>query len=58
MNHSEHSWQKKSRLVLTPKSRYDERKDKDGLTMEKRRKIEDIKDKINYHLEPDPLETD
>ena len=53
---SKNAWMNQDRLVLTPKARYEPRKDKDGLDIEKRKRIEDIKDELAYKKDTDPFE--
>ena len=48
VDHSQFSWMGQgNRMVLSKGGAYEPRRDKDGLTLEQRRKVEEMKDKIN-----------
>ena len=50
IDHSSFAWKvTKNRMVLSdPRKPYAETKDKDGLSAEQRKKIEEIKDRLTY----------
>ena len=50
IDHSEYAWKvTKNRMVLREPGRpYEKSKDKDGLSVEQRKRIEEIKDRLTY----------